>query len=78
VRALKSNHGQELIQVDPECNNVFIYKKPGHPHMHAAAEEFQSENQFHDTCKKVLDINGTHRRLATTPAEGKDGNKLDP
>jgi len=51
VRALKANHGQELIQVDPDCNNVFIYKKPGH------------DNTRPNVIKKVLDINGTHRRL---------------
>ena len=48
VRALKSNHGQELIQVDPDCNNVFYYKKLG-----------QGEGMI----KKVLDINGKHRAL---------------
>ena len=47
VRALHLNHGQEMIQVDPDCNNAFYYKIPGKG----------------DLVKKVLDINGVHRKL---------------
>jgi len=47
VCALKANHGQESIQVDPDCNNAFYYKIP------AGA----------GTVRKVLDINGVHRSL---------------
>lgn len=47
VCALKLNHGQELIQVDPACNNAFYYKISGKDGM----------------VKKVLDVNGEHRRL---------------
>ena len=56
VCALKVNHGQELIQVDPNCNNAFYYKIPGKVGVDLVKGEVQM-------IKKVLGIDGEHRKL---------------